>query len=545
MVWIEDDGTVQVVSTNKAAFSLQQQLSRVTGVPIEQIVVDCMFIGGDFGGKGHSLDDYVCYFLAKATGRPIKSITSYTDELVAGNPRNSSRFYLKTAVGKDGTILAHESRVYYDDGAYAAARPLPGPILEGWSALEPYRVPHAHMETFLVYTNKVLGGQMRAPGAMHTSFAGECHVDDIALKLGMDRLEFRLHNAIRKGDTTSANVLVREPRALAVLEAIKADSSWSDPLPPNHGRGLSIRSRHVGQGNNEVLMQLLPDGRIEILEGSPDQGGGAATVVQRVAAAVLSIDPDQITVRYGTTAEAPFSPGPGASRSTHILGQATIAGSISFKEKLEDRAADAMGWRVGTVQLIGDHFVVADGSNRSVPIAAVAPKILAAGPLEEMGAYDSAAQHSADGEDLNYCCYMIEVEVDPETGQVRPVTAVLAVDVGTIINPLGHQGQLEGGFVFGLGNSLMEEIVFTEDGRVTTANLGDYKLPTELDVPPFRVIHVPAIVGPGPFGAKSAGETANNAVAAAVANAVRAATGVPVTHAPISSERVVEALNAR
>ena len=179
------------------------------------------------------------------------------------------------------------------------------------------------------------------------------------------------------------------------------------------------------------------------------------TVIQRVAAAVLSVDPEQITVRYGNTAEAPYSMGPGASRSTHILGQATIAGSIGFKEKLEDRAADAMGWRVGTVQLVGDHFVTSDGSSRSVPIAAVAPKILAAGPMEEMGGYDSADVHSPDGEDLNYCCYMIEVEVDPETGQVKPVKAVLAVDVGTIINPLGHQGQLEGGFVFGLGNALM------------------------------------------------------------------------------------------
>src|SRR5207244_320484 len=155
------------------------------------------------------------------------------------------------------------------------------------------------METFLVYTNTVLGGQMRATGAMHTSFAGECHVDDIALKLGMDRLEFRLKNAIRKGDTTSANVLVREPRAEAVLEAIKAASGWNDPLPPNHGRGLSLRSRHVGTGRNEVLMQLLPDGRIEILEGSPDQGGGAMTVIQRVAAAVLPVDPEQITVGTG------------------------------------------------------------------------------------------------------------------------------------------------------------------------------------------------------------------------------------------------------
>jgi CO/xanthine dehydrogenase Mo-binding subunit len=138
---------------------------------------------------------------------------------------------------------------------------------------------------------------------------------------------------------------------------------------------------------------------------------------------------------------------------------------------------------------------------------------------------------------------MVEVEVDKATGQVRPTDAVLVVDVGTIINPLGHQGQLEGGFVFGLGNATMEELVIDE-GRVATANLGDYKLPTQMDVPPLRTVLIPTGIGPGPFGAKAAGELVNNAVLPAVVSAVWDATGVRVTDIPVTAERVFDALNA-
>ncbi len=566
LVWIEPN-TVHIISTNKSAFSLQHQLSVVTGVSEEQVVVEGAFIGGDFGGKGHSIDEYVCYFLAKATGRPIKSVMSYADELGACNPRNSSRFELRTAVDAEGHILAHESRVYYDDGAYAAARPLPGPILEGWSTLDPYNVPLARMETLLVYTNTVPGGQMRAPGAMHTSFAGECHIDDVARALKMDPLEFRLRNALGVGDTIPSGVKVRDPRGAALLETLQRETTWGQPLLPNRGRGLSLRSRHVGQGKNGVLVRLLPDSRIEIVHGSPDQGGGAATMIQRVAAATLEIDPDRIVVRYGSTAEAPYSPGAGASRTTHTLGQATIQGVLAFKEALEDAAAQSLGAR--SVQWQGDQFIVTAGgvkgegespttvplpsqwemlgegapaSARSLPFTEVAARLASSSPVEAWGAYDSAEHHSHDGEDMNYCAYMIEVEVDPETGQVTPIEAVLAVDVGTIINPLAFQGQLEGGFIFGLGNALMEELILGEDGRVTNLNLGEYKLPTQKDVPKLRVIHVPTKIGPGPFGAKSVGETANNAVAAAINNAVTDATGVRLTHMPLTAEAVLDAL---
>jgi CO/xanthine dehydrogenase Mo-binding subunit len=541
VVWIEPDGTVQVISTNKAPFALRHQMAVVTGVPAERIVVDCAFIGGDFGGKGLSLDEYACYFLAQATGRPVKSILSYRDELTVVNPRHRGKLYLRTGVTRDGRIVAHESRTYYDDGAYAAGRVLPGPLLDGWSAMEVYNVPHARIETFLVYTNTPPGGQMRAPGASHTSFAGEVHVDHIARELSIDPLELRLRNALREGDVGPSGERIRNPRAVELLETIRHETDWGAPLPPGRGRGLSLRARHSGEGKSEAALRLLPGGRIEAFHGVGDQGGGAGTVMQRVAASVLGVEPARIDVRYGTTADAPFHPGTGSSRATRLLGQATLAAATSMREKLAELAADAMDWPAELVRIEDDRFVVADGSGDAADFAAVCDRILAHNAVDAYGEYDSAEHGHEEGRDYSFSVLMVEVEVDAETGQVHPTDAVLAVDVSTIINPVAHQGQLDGGFVFGLGNALTEELEL-EEGRVTTAHLGDYKLPTARDIPPLRTIKVPTEIGPGPFGAKGVGENVNNAVPPAVANAVYAAIGVPMRHMPITAERVLAAL---
>ncbi|MPZ14818.1 MAG: molybdopterin-dependent oxidoreductase [Chloroflexi bacterium] len=544
IVWIDEQGIVRVYSTNKAPFALRQSLAVVTGLPAQQFVVESMFIGGDFGGKGLSIDEYPCYYLAKAANRPIKSVMTYTDELGTANPRHGATCYLRTAVDERGRIVAHESRVYFHDGAYAAGRPLAGPILDGWSALDAYNVPNARMETFVVYTNTVTGGQMRAPGASTTAFIGESHVDEIARGLGMDPLAFRLLNAVRPGDTGASGDRMRNPRAVEVLEALRRETDWGKPLPPHHGRGVSLRSRDVGGGKAAVTLRLLEGSAVEVLHGAPDQGGGSATVMHRITTAVLDVRPDRVHIRYAATDEAPPNPGAGGSRLTRILGQATIEGATHMKRRLQQLAAEMLGWPADGVRLQGDQFVLADGSAAPVPFDNVADRMLRGGAVETGGSYDSAEHEHEDGADGGFCAYMVEVEVDPASGAVRPVDAVLVADVGTVINPLAHQGQLEGGFVFGMGNGLMEELRI-EDGKVTTLSLGDYKLPTVADVPPLRTVLLVTDTGPGPFGAKAAGELTNNAVAPAYANAVADAVGVRIRTLPITAERVFEALRGR
>ncbi|MBM2810607.1 MAG: Ald Xan dh protein [Chloroflexi bacterium] len=541
VLWIDGDDVVHVYSVAKAPFGLRTQLSRVTGHPSPKIVVDSMFIGGDFGGKGNVIDEFPCYYLARATGRPIRSINTYAEELAAGAPRHAVKFYLRTGVDRDGRIIAHQSRAYFNGGAYGAAKPMPNCLVPaGVGPLEVYNVPNTRIETFVSYTNTVPCGHMRAPGSIYAGHAGEGHIDHIARELGMDPVEFRLLNCVRDGDRGPANEGFHKPKAVEVLEAVKRETSWGRPLLPNHGRGVVLRHRHVGTGKSEIVLRLLKGGKIEALYATPDQGSGSATVVRRVAAAVLSVDPERIEVRYGDTGEARLDGGSGASRVTHVVGQATIAGATSLKEQLQDLAAEVMGWPAGKVRLEGDRFVVADGSGEGGDFADVAGRIAAGGEVEAIGAYDSNTL-SHDEADFNFYAYMIEVEVDPDTGRVEILDAVQVVDVGTIINPVAHQGQLDGSFVFGFGNAMMEELV-EQDGLITTLSLGEYKLPTQMDIPPLRTVLVQDPVGCGPFGAKAAGEITNSGVAAAVANAITDAVGVRMKTLPLTAERVFASL---
>ena len=288
-----------------------------------------------------------------------------------------------------------------------------------------------------------------------------------------------------------------------------------------------------------MLLRLLADGSIEALYATPDQGSGSATVIRRVAAAVLSVEPERVRIRYGPTSEAPPDPGAGASRVTHIVGRAAILAATRMKEQLEALAAEVMGWPEGEVRLEEDRFVAGD---ESAPFEQVAERIARGEPVEVRGEYDS---HAGDEkpEDANFYACVVEVEVDPATGQVRPLNGTMVVDVGTVINPIAHQGQLDGSFVYGLGNATMEELG-VEDGKITTLSLGEYKLPTQLDAPPLTTVLVPTEIGPGPFGAKAAGEITNSGVAPAVANAIRDAVGVRVKAMPITAERVYEALQS-
>jgi carbon-monoxide dehydrogenase large subunit len=543
VVWIDEQGGLQVVSTNKSPFSLRDLLASMSGLPSDRVVVDSHFIGGDFGGKAASIEELTCYFLARATGRPIRAIMSYADELASANPQHEAKYYLRSAVNAEGRIIAHEVRAYQNAGAYVAGRPNPPTSAgSGIGCLSVYSVPNVRFEGWNVYTNLVPSGAMRAPGDFHRAQAGEVHIDHMAHDLGMDPLELRLRNCIRSGDTTLNGGRIRNPRGVDVLEALRRETRWGqEPKAANRGRGIALRHRHVGAGKTELLLRLLPDGNVEALTGNADQGGGSHTVIQRAAAATLSIPVERVTVRYGTTAEARRDPGSGGSRTTTMVGHAAIDGATALKEKLEDLAAEVMGWPVGQVRLENDRFVVTDGSNSQAPYLEVAARIAAGPAVETVGAYDPAEHHSDEGGDYNFFAYMIEVEVDADTGRVTPTDAVTVVDVGTIVNPVAHQGQLDGGFVYGLGQALMEELVH-EEGRIITASLAEYKLPTHMDAPPLRTILLPTEVGPGPFGAKSAGETTNTGVGAAIANAIYDAVGVRVTASPITAERVFDAL---
>jgi carbon-monoxide dehydrogenase large subunit len=549
-VWFDEEGRMQVVSTNKTPFSLRDQLARVLDMPSDRIVVDSRFIGGDFGGKGLSIEEFPCAFLARATGRPIKAVMTYADELGGGDPQHAAKYHLRTAVNREGRIIAHESHAYQNGGAYGGGRPNAQQSAQGGlGCLDVYNVPNARLESYMAYSNLVPAGNMRAPGAFHRGHAGEVHIDHLARESGIDPLEFRLRNCLREGDTTITGGHCSRPRAAEVLEALRRETSWGERISsPSkgervvRGRGIALRDRHVGGGKTEILFRLQPNSTVEALYGTPDQGGGSHTVLQRVAAAALSVDRERVRVRYGTTAEALLDSGAGGSRTTTMVGRAALDGATILKDRLEDLAAEVMGWPAGEVRLTNDEFVV--GSEHRAPFEEVAGRIAAGPAVEAVGAYDPAEDHPDDVGDVNFYAYMVEVEVDQETGRVTPTEVVAVVDVGTVINPVAHQGQLDGGFIYGLGQAMTEELTH-EDGKIRELSLAEYKLPTQMDAPSFRTVLLGRDPGPGAFGAKAAGEVTNTGVGGAIANAIYDATGIRINASPITAERVLEALQSR
>jgi CO/xanthine dehydrogenase Mo-binding subunit len=537
VVWIDEEQRVRVINTNKSPAAVRQQLAAALEIPESQIVIDSTFIGGDFGGKGLSIDEFTCYFLARATGRPIKAVMSYIDELQASNSRHSAIMHLRTAVSRDGKFLAHQCEAIIDGGAYAAGKVGPTLVVPAHNTLTAYHVPVTKLEVKAVYTNSIPGGSMRAPGDPQSMFASECHVDMIAQSLGMDPIELRRRNALRDGEAGVTGERVHRARAVEVLDALEREAGWGTPLPTGHGRGVALGVRHIGPGATSVVMRLVEGGEVEVLTGVADQGGGAHTVLRRVAASVMSVDPRRVIIRLVDTSGPAPDPGVGGQRITHVLGRAAQAGATEMKARLEELAAEAMGWPAGQVRLEDDQFVAPDAS---ASFEAVAEQIAKGPPVEIRGAYDGNHKPGEPGE-FEFAGYVVQVSVDRETGTVQIENVLLVADVGTIINPLAHQGQLEGGLMFGIGAALIEELG-VQEGRITTPNLGDYKLPCSLDTPPFRTVLLHEDTGPGPLGAKAAGELTNTSVAPAVANAIAAASGARITHIPITAEDVLEAL---
>jgi CO/xanthine dehydrogenase Mo-binding subunit len=359
--------------------------------------------------------------------------------------------------------------------------------------------------------------------------------------MGIDPIELRLRNAVRDGEVSAPGERVRESRVRDVLEAARREIGWDAERRPGRGRGVAVEIRHVGGGKTSLRMRLVPGtGQVEVLTGMVDQGAGAYTVIRRVAAAALSVAPERIQVRYGDTAEAPQDPGAGGSRVTHVLGQAALDGGQRLKATLEDLAAEAFGWPAGEVRLVDDRFV---SGQESAAFEQVAARLGSGAPVEVNGSYAEHPHGHDEGGDFNASVYAVEVEVDRETGAVRVCDAVQVVDVGTVINPLAHQGQLNGGFAFGVGAALMEELPIDDGGKVVALSLGEYKLPTQMDMPPLRTILLHTEIGPGPFGAKAVGEVTNSGVAPAIANAVADAVGARVMDLPITSEKVLAALH--
>ena len=542
VVQIDGEGRIQVWLSDKTPFNARSELAFALQIPEEQIRINLTHIGGDFGGKGSIMDVPLCYTLARKTGRPVKMVMTYAEVLAAANPRHPSVITLKSDVKKDGKIVARSARTVFNSGASGGFKPVPIVNLFGAGAADGvYDIPHVQIDSFSVYTNCVPCGHMRAPGEPQMIFAVESHTDMMADALGIDPYQFRRKNLLRDGSTTASGHHLEHVRVRQALEAaVRAAGYKQRKRKRNVGQGITITHRHIGTGESEVLLVLEEDGSFTIKTPSPDTGTGYHTILRQIAAETLSVPVNAIRVEVGTTDEFQKDWGPGASRLTHVGGQALVQATEQMKEKLLE--AGATFFEVPPQRLTLQNGRLRPKSKptaKGISLREIAGELKKAGSLPQIkGSYQAFQQAHL----TSFCVQIAEVEVDPESGQLSVRRIVNAQDTGKILNPMGFHGQIQGGIIMGYGFALSEEIK-VEEGRVITTNLGDYKLPNIQDIPKLRTVVLEKPEGPVPFHGKSIGEGTVSPVAAAIANAVYDAVGVRITDLPITAEKIHAALS--
>jgi carbon-monoxide dehydrogenase large subunit len=542
-VEVDREERIQVWFCHQSSFKVRRWMATHLGIAEDKIVVHPVALGGSFGGKEGYEEALCTYYLAAAAGKPVKVVETYAEELLDGEPRHAAVINLRTGVKRDGRLWAWHGEIFYNGGAYAARKPSPRANMSGTFMLAgSYNIPHALMEGYAVYTNRIPCGYFRAPGEPQTLFAVESHIDMIAEALGVDPLEFRLKNVLRAGDTRATGEPLADPRGAAALEELGKISAWrkTSPKPAQgrklRGRGLALGDRHVGHGESSAEIYLERGGSVRLVTSVRDQGVGAYTMHRQVAAETLGIAPDRVKVEIKGTADGPYDEGVRGARGAHVEGRAVLRAAEDFIARLREQAAAC--WRVAAGQVewrAGKAWLANGGKSTSLGLDELSRRIEA--PLKGYGHYKAEKKPSV----YSFQAIAADVEVDAETGAARVAKLHFTYDVTRVINPVIHQGQIDGAIVQGVGYSLMEEMA-VDEGRVLTLSLGDYKIPNIKDVPPLVTSLVRAKEGPGPFGVKAVAEAGISIVAPAIANAVYNATGVRIMDLPVTAEKILAGL---
>lgn len=527
------DGGVDIWASTKSPFNLRDQVASALRLSPEKLIVHPCYIGG----KGDHNDVALCTAISQRCGRPVKFLMNYSEEFIAGNPRHASVIRVKTGVKKNGLITALQIRYVFDSGAYAAFRPQ-GYLVGAHDAAGPYRISNVLIEEDYVYTNRVPCGYMRAPGHPQGFFATESQMNLVAKQLGLDAAEFRKMNFMHDGDELPTKEVVSHIKAEETLARALKESGYFSPKPKNVGRGFALAQWLSKGGESYVFVKVGEGGAVTLSSAVMDVGPGAYTVMHQIVAEELKIPLESVAVEAVDPSKILKDTGVRGSSSTRVQGSAAYEAAKRAKEQILQIAAQQM--RARPEELILHNGGVTHGRAESRMTFGEIVKAKGS-PVVAEGHY----LNMKDGPETSMVAQVAEVEVDPETGEVKVRQMTTAHNTGTVINPLSHQGQIDGGVVMGVGYARMEQILLDEGGKVVTANFGDYKIPTIQDIPLLKTAVTQSNAGSGPYNSMSIGETAIMPTAAAIANAVEDAVGVRIKSLPITSEKILEALNNR
>ena len=527
------DGRLTIWNSSQGQFGMRDQVCRVLDVPVSEVKVVPLEIGGGFGGKLRAYLEPVAALLSKKTGHPVKITMSRADVLEATGPTSGSYTKIKVGATKDGKLIAGKALIAFESGAY------PGSSHNGaaTSMFSPYEIDNIHLDSYDVVDNMPSTAAYRAPGAPMGAYAGESVIDEIAEKLGIDPVELRLKNAAREGTRMANGVAHPCIGAVEMMEAVHEHPHYNAPVDDEHtGRGVAFGSWGNGAGPACVIANLQTNGKFSLVEGSVDIGGTRTAVSQQFAE-VLGIPVEDVMPQIGDTDSIGYTSNTGGSSVAFKSGYAAYEAALDVKSQLIERAARI--WETSVENVRYDEGTL---SHVSDPELSISYREIAEMANATGGPIVGRANVTSTGAARAYAAMIVDVRVDPDTGKTDVVRCTAFQDAGIAIHPSYVEGQIQGGAAQGIGWALNEEYNMAEDGHMNNTSLLDYRMPTALDLPMIEAVIVEVPNPNHPFGIRGVGEAGIVPPLAAMANAVYRATGVRMTDLPMSPPAVAASL---
>jgi CO/xanthine dehydrogenase Mo-binding subunit len=537
------NGLLTLWASTQGSFNTRSEVADVLGIPENSIRVIPVECGGGFGGKIRALCEPITAVLAQVTKRPVRYVMTRREELQAGMPAPQVIIKLKTGVKRDGTLMALDAETVIDSGAYSGAVLAVSAVFLG----SMYKWPSFDIRGFEVLTHKPSVAAYRAPVAPQTIFAIESQMEQIARDLDLDSIEFRMRHLIQEGDPMVNGQPWQNNGAKQVLSRIAEHPHWKSRKQwvtaskngKRRGVGLALGGWLGGLQPTGATVRLNPDGSLAVLTGQVDIAGTNISLAQ-IAASAYGVDTDLVRITTGDTDVAPMTGLSAGSKTIYTVGAAVLQAAEDARRQTFEIAAAELEASVHDLELVDGKVTVRGAPNKGITLATIGKKgnLYMSKTPPVLGKANPAFTQQAPG----FAAQLARLEVDADTGEVTILDFVIVQDVGKAINPMGVEGQMQGGAVQSLGMALTEGLLFDDSGRLTNPSLLDYRKLTAADLPNLETIIVEVPAPAGPFGARGVGEPPIIPAPAAIANAIQNATGARLTELPMNPERIALAL---
>lgn len=554
-----------LIMSTQQPFGVRSALADLFDIPMSRIEITVPAVGGGFGGKLHLGFAPHAVAAAIATRKPVQLICERGEDMRTANPRENSVVELVSAVDREGRLLARKSEIIMDSGAYA----LDVQFLNSMAAFYstgPYYIENLELGSRAVYTNTSPTGSFRGPTGPQCVYAVEKHMDDIAEALGLDRLEVRRRNFIKKGQRGPAGELMASDITIGeCLDKVNAklEEFRANPIPGTEGRlrgyGFACAWWNTLGTPSSAMVEVHEDGSVTLSSGGTEIGTSIiSTTLPMLVSEMLGVAPEKVALNNGSTRDAPFDSGSRGSRTLYSNGNATILALHQVSQQIKDEAAEILGVPADRLVLREGRVESIDNPNAFLSLAQVAASAkMRSGPVVASGRYKEQYA-DVEGSELenvrfvrlgepSFSCHGVEIALDESTGRIEVLRYVAVQDIGRVLNPVAAIGQVEGGVVQGIGYSIMENLEIDADGRVRNDNFHDYRLPTIADAPhSIETVFIesnPATKGP--FGAKGLGEPPTILPAAAIGSALRDLIGAQPSRVPFDAHSIAAFLKDR